>query len=91
MHGSGRCRCCSGVDGVDFGGLGFHQLHDVLQHLLAFDHVIADARQEHGVTAIAAALQRPALFAGYHFFNPVPLMKVVEVIAGLKTKPDPLS
>lgn len=37
------------------------------------------------VTAIAAALQRPAQFAGYHFFNPVPLMKVVEVIAGLKT------
>ena len=37
------------------------------------------------VTAIAAALQRPEQFAGYHFFNPVPLMKVVEVIAGLKT------
>ena len=37
------------------------------------------------VTAIAAALQRPSQFAGYHFFNPVPLMKVVEVIAGLKT------
>jgi 3-hydroxybutyryl-CoA dehydrogenase len=40
------------------------------------------------VTAIAAALQRPELFAGYHFFNPVPLMKVVEVIAGLKTSPE---
>ena len=37
------------------------------------------------VTAIAAALQHPQRFAGYHFFNPVPLMKVVEVIAGLKT------
>ena len=39
------------------------------------------------VTAIAAGLKRPAQFAGYHFFNPVPLMKVVEVIAGLKTDP----
>lgn len=39
------------------------------------------------VTAIAAALKRPEQFAGYHFFNPVPLMKVVEVIAGLKTNP----
>jgi 3-hydroxybutyryl-CoA dehydrogenase len=39
------------------------------------------------VTAIAARLQRPSQFAGYHFFNPVPLMKVVEVIAGLKTSP----
>jgi len=37
------------------------------------------------VTAIAARLNRPAQFAGFHFFNPVPLMKVVEVIAGLKT------
>ena len=39
------------------------------------------------VTAIAAKLKRPERFAGYHFFNPVPLMKVVEVIAGLKTAP----
>ena len=39
------------------------------------------------VTAIAAKLTRPERFAGYHFFNPVPLMKVVEVIAGLKTAP----
>ena len=37
------------------------------------------------VTAIAATLKHPERFAGYHFFNPVPLMKVVEVIAGLKT------
>ena len=28
----------------------------------------------------------PERVAGYHFFNPVPLMKVVEVIAGLKTE-----
>jgi len=39
------------------------------------------------VTAIASALKRPEQFAGYHFFNPVPLMKVVEVIAGIKTNP----
>ena len=37
------------------------------------------------VTAIAAKLKNPQRFAGYHFFNPVPLMKVVEVIAGLRT------
>jgi len=39
------------------------------------------------ITAIAARLKRPQNFAGFHFFNPVPLMKVVEVIAGLKTAP----
>lgn len=37
------------------------------------------------VTAIANGLKRPQQFAGFHFFNPVPLMKVVEVIAGLKS------
>lgn len=40
------------------------------------------------VTAIAAKLTHPERFAGYHFFNPVPLMKVVEVIGGLKTDDD---
>jgi 3-hydroxybutyryl-CoA dehydrogenase len=39
------------------------------------------------VTAMAAGMNNPQRFAGYHFFNPVPLMKVVEVIAGLKTDP----
>ncbi len=39
------------------------------------------------VTAIAAGLKHPERMAGYHFFNPVPLMKVVEVISGLKTSP----
>ena len=34
---------------------------------------------------IAARLKNPQRFAGMHFFNPVPLMKVVEIISGLKT------
>lgn len=49
--------------------------------------VLATNTSSLSVTAIAAALKRPAQFAGFHFFNPVPLMKVVEVIAGLKTAP----
>ncbi|UOD50234.1 3-hydroxyacyl-CoA dehydrogenase [Orrella daihaiensis] len=39
------------------------------------------------VTAIASACNRPQRVAGYHFFNPVPLMKVVEVIDGLRSDP----
>ncbi len=39
------------------------------------------------VTAIAAACRKPERVAGYHFFNPVPLMRVVEVIAGARTAP----
>ncbi|GAA4338974.1 hypothetical protein GCM10023178_52290 [Actinomadura luteofluorescens] len=37
------------------------------------------------VTAIAAALEDPSRVAGLHFFNPVPLMKLVEVIPGART------
>ncbi|WP_164013395.1 3-hydroxyacyl-CoA dehydrogenase [Pyxidicoccus trucidator] len=39
------------------------------------------------VTAIAAACERPGRVGGFHFFNPVPLMKVVEVIEGARTEP----
>jgi 3-hydroxybutyryl-CoA dehydrogenase len=37
------------------------------------------------VTQIAAALKYPARFAGLHFFNPAPVMKLVEVISGVAT------
>ena len=49
--------------------------------------VLATNTSSLAVTAIGAALQRPERLAGFHFFNPVPLMKVVEVIAGLKKAP----
>ncbi|MDR2153503.1 MAG: 3-hydroxyacyl-CoA dehydrogenase [Burkholderiaceae bacterium] len=56
-----------------------------LEDIVGPQAVLATNTSSLSVTAIAAALKRPAQFAGYHFFNPVPLMKVVEVIAGLKT------
>jgi 3-hydroxybutyryl-CoA dehydrogenase len=37
------------------------------------------------ITELAAKTKRPDRFAGLHFFNPVPLMKLVEVIRGLST------
>ena len=37
------------------------------------------------ITELAAKTKRPDKFAGLHFFNPVPLMKLVEVIRGLTT------
>ena len=61
----------------------FAQLEAVVSH----EAVLATNTSSLSVTAIAAGLQRPQRFAGYHFFNPVPLMKVVEVVAGLKTDP----
>lgn len=58
-----------------------------LEAVVAPDAVLVSNTSSLSVTQIAAGLQRPARFAGLHFFNPVPLMKVVEVIAGLKTDP----
>ena len=56
-----------------------------LERVVGPDTVLATNTSSLSVTAIAARLQRPARFAGMHFFNPVPLMKVVEIIPGLRT------
>jgi 3-hydroxybutyryl-CoA dehydrogenase len=40
------------------------------------------------ITEMAAMTQRPDKFLGLHFFNPVPLMKLVEVVRGLRTSPE---
>jgi 3-hydroxybutyryl-CoA dehydrogenase len=39
------------------------------------------------ITEMAASTRHPERFVGLHFFNPVPLMKVVEIIPGLATEP----
>ena len=58
-----------------------------LETIVSSQAVIASNTSSLSITAIGAGLQNPERLAGFHFFNPVPLMKVVEVIAGLKTDP----
>lgn len=58
-----------------------------LEGLVSPATVLATNTSSLSVTAIAAALERPQRLAGFHFFNPVPLMKVVEVVAGLRSDP----
>ncbi len=58
-----------------------------LEAILPPGAVLASNTSSLSVTALAAKLKHPQRLAGFHFFNPVPLMKVVEVIAGLKTDP----
>ena len=58
-----------------------------LESIVGTSAVLATNTSSLSVTAIAAALAHPERFAGFHFFNPVPLMKVVEVVAGLRTNP----
>ena len=69
------------VEKLDVKAALFAQLEDIVRP----DTVLASNTSSLSITAIAAQLKRPQRVAGYHFFNPVPLMKVVEVIAGLKT------
>jgi 3-hydroxybutyryl-CoA dehydrogenase len=40
------------------------------------------------ITKLAAQTKRPTQFIGLHFFNPVPVMKLVEVVPGLDTSPE---
>ena len=58
-----------------------------LEQVVRPNAVLATNTSSLSVTAIAAGMKQPERVAGYHFFNPVPLMKVVEVISGLKTDP----
>jgi 3-hydroxybutyryl-CoA dehydrogenase len=68
---------------------------DVKRTLFAGLEDIVDARcilatntSSISVTAIAAGLRHPERLVGMHFFNPVPLMALVEVISGLATSRD---
>jgi 3-hydroxybutyryl-CoA dehydrogenase len=56
-----------------------------LESVVAPSATLATNTSSLSVTAIAAGLARPQRVAGFHFFNPVPLMKVVEVVAGFRT------
>ncbi len=47
--------------------------------------ILASNTSSISITRIAAATKRPELVVGLHFFNPVPLMKLVEVIRALQT------
>ncbi|PKL99121.1 MAG: 3-hydroxyacyl-CoA dehydrogenase [Gammaproteobacteria bacterium HGW-Gammaproteobacteria-9] len=58
-----------------------------LEALLAEDAVLATNTSSLSVTRIAAACRLPGRVAGFHFFNPVPLMKLVEVVRGERSDP----
>ena len=58
-----------------------------LEEIVGPDCVLASNTSSLSITAIAAACEHPGRVAGYHFFNPVPLMKVVEVVQGPRTAP----
>jgi 3-hydroxybutyryl-CoA dehydrogenase len=56
-----------------------------LDERLGGDAILASNTSSISITELAAATRRPEKFIGMHFFNPVPLMKLVEIVRGLQT------
>ncbi|MBO2449172.1 3-hydroxyacyl-CoA dehydrogenase [Actinomadura barringtoniae] len=63
------------------------ELFTALEKVVGADTVLATNTSSLSVTSIGATLADPSRLAGLHFFNPVPLMRLVEVIAGARTTP----
>ncbi|MGN2260371.1 3-hydroxyacyl-CoA dehydrogenase, partial [Pseudomonas aeruginosa] len=57
-----------------------------LEEVVGDEAILASNTSSLSVTAIASACRDPGRVAGLHFFNPVPLMRLVEVIDGLATR-----
>lgn len=64
------------------------ELFAKLDELLGEDVILATNTSSLSITEIASATNRPGKVIGMHFFNPVPMMKLVEVICGVATEAD---
>lgn len=70
------------VENLDIKKNIFYKLEEIVKE----DCILATNTSSLSVTSIAAACKKPSRVAGFHFFNPVPLMKVVEVVRGIMTE-----
>jgi len=59
-----------------------------LEQITVKDAIFATNTSSLSVTEIAAALKDPGRLLGMHFFNPAPLMKLVEIIKGINSRDD---
>ncbi|MDU0371577.1 3-hydroxyacyl-CoA dehydrogenase NAD-binding domain-containing protein [Hymenobacter endophyticus] len=62
------------------------QLFREVELVVSADCVLASNTSSLSIASIAAACQRPERFIGIHFFNPAPLMQLVEVIPAVQTR-----
>ncbi|RMG60494.1 MAG: 3-hydroxybutyryl-CoA dehydrogenase [Deltaproteobacteria bacterium] len=60
-------------------------LYREIEEVVSQETVIASNTSAISITELSSALSRPERFLGMHFFNPVPLMKLVEVVRGVET------
>jgi len=59
-----------------------------LEVVVAEGTILATNTSSLSVTALAAGLKCPALVVGMHFFNPAPVLPLVEIVSGLATDPE---
>ena len=71
------------VEDLDAKREAFRQVEGVVGH----DTVLATNTSSLPITAIASACERASLVVGIHFFNPAPVMPLVEIVPGLSTHP----
>jgi 3-hydroxybutyryl-CoA dehydrogenase len=64
------------------------ELYRRLDEVVRPETIFASNTSSLCITQLAAGTGRPHRFVGLHFFNPVPLMKVVEIITTLMTEPE---
>ena len=67
------------------------KLFSELEGYVSEDCIIASNTSSLSIASIAASLQRPERCIGIHFFNPAPLMKLVEVIPAIQTSNEVLN
>ncbi len=61
------------------------EIFRALDAILSADAILASNTSSISITKLAAVTQRPEQVIGMHFFNPVPMMALVEVVRGLQT------
>jgi len=64
------------------------KMYAALDGIVKKDAIFASNTSSISITELAAATKRPERFIGLHFFNPVPLMKLVEVVRTIATAGD---
>ncbi|GGP70240.1 3-hydroxyacyl-CoA dehydrogenase [Streptomyces melanogenes] len=62
------------------------ELFAAIEEIVAEDCLLATNTSSLSVTAVAGALRHPGRFVGLHFFNPAPLLPLVEVVSGFATE-----
>ncbi len=92
----GRISYQENLDGIESAGLVIEAIVEILEaktelfsrieSLVSEDCVLASNTSSLSIAAISGACEQPQRFIGLHFFNPAPLMPLVEVVPGIATE-----